>query len=238
MQKLIVLGIIVMMIAGLSVAANAAFTGVQFKLQAENPTGGGFLPITVGWGDGATITTDGKDTAWDATVALATSEDNVELTVINPIISGTGRVNYDYRAIPTTLPALPGPEVWSVQAKVPLYSDDSANAALDFSMGVHAWFTPGFTLPTGYKFLVLNGTWTAATYKTPAGVAATIGSVGAGVSGSFGSPNLNSGVNYTIPFAGTHMFTVVAEVVPEPGSLLALFSGVIGLVGFGIRRRR
>lgn len=36
-----------------------------------------------------------------------------------------------------------------------------------------------------------------------------------------------------------YMFRVYATpTVPEPGSMLALFSGLIGLVGFGIRRRK
>jgi len=29
-----------------------------------------------------------------------------------------------------------------------------------------------------------------------------------------------------------------AEIVPEPGSMVAMFSGLVGLVGFGIRRRK
>jgi hypothetical protein len=33
-------------------------------------------------------------------------------------------------------------------------------------------------------------------------------------------------------------FVLEATTVPEPGSLVALFSGIIGLVGFGIRRRK
>lgn len=35
-----------------------------------------------------------------------------------------------------------------------------------------------------------------------------------------------------------YMFRVYATPVPEPGSMLAMFTGLIGLVGFGIRRRK
>lgn len=38
--------------------------------------------------------------------------------------------------------------------------------------------------------------------------------------------------------AGTELQLVASTIVPEPGSMVALFSGLVGLVGFGIRRRK
>lgn len=38
--------------------------------------------------------------------------------------------------------------------------------------------------------------------------------------------------------AGTQLQLVASTIVPEPGSMVALFSGLVGLVGFGIRRRK
>ena len=38
--------------------------------------------------------------------------------------------------------------------------------------------------------------------------------------------------------AETYGFALRPASVPEPGSLLALFSGLVGIVGFGIRRRK
>jgi len=37
---------------------------------------------------------------------------------------------------------------------------------------------------------------------------------------------------------GAYQYFVLEATVPEPGSMVALFSGLIGLVGFGIRRRK
>ena len=38
--------------------------------------------------------------------------------------------------------------------------------------------------------------------------------------------------------AGNFTLGEISTVIPEPGSMLAMFSGLIGLVGFGIRRRK
>lgn len=38
--------------------------------------------------------------------------------------------------------------------------------------------------------------------------------------------------------AGDSLTLVASTIVPEPGSMVALFSGLVGLVGFGIRRRK
>jgi len=40
------------------------------------------------------------------------------------------------------------------------------------------------------------------------------------------------------PAGGAYKYYVLEATVPEPGSMVALFSGLIGLVGFGIRRRK
>jgi hypothetical protein len=49
--------------------------------------------------------------------------------------------------------------------------------------------------------------------------------------GSFTAPVSRGG--YDVIVAATPLASV-----PEPGSMLAMFSGLVGLVGFGTRRRR
>lgn len=56
-----------------------------------------------------------------------------------------------------------------------------------------------------------------------------------GSSGAASAPQYTG----TFDFNGTPIpLQLVATVVPEPGSILALASGLVGLVGFGIRRRK
>ena len=45
---------------------------------------------------------------------------------------------------------------------------------------------------------------------------------------------------WTVTYDGVNdvQFNVDASTIPEPGSLLALVSGLVGLIGFGIRRRK
>lgn len=60
----------------------------------------------------------------------------------------------------------------------------------------------------------------------------------AGVGGAF----FQQGFTYTANGLGSesnpYKFQLVAGTVPEPGSLVAMLSGLAGLVGFGIRRRK
>lgn len=98
----------------------------------------------------------------------------------------------------------------------------------------------GWTLPTNYKVTVTKGQTTLATYTyatTP----------GFWVGGTAPAANKNGGLGFWYTYDGTassfasstDILTVtVSPNAPEPGSLLALGSGLIGLAGFAIRRRR
>ena len=48
-------------------------------------------------------------------------------------------------------------------------------------------------------------------------------------------PTFNTKVNNVLP---TMELEMTASYVPEPGSMVAMLSGLVGLVGFGIRRRK
>jgi hypothetical protein len=56
----------------------------------------------------------------------------------------------------------------------------------------------------------------------------------AGVTGTSTAPTFTK----TFAFTGQDIPIQLVAVVPEPGSMLAMFSGLVGLVGYGIRRRK
>jgi hypothetical protein len=101
--------------------------------------------------------------------------------------------------------------------------------------------TTGNTLPAGYTVTVqsahVNGgaaiVWTAAElYRASAPGTTQVGSLGfwydySGHYSDFGSA-----------YAAGEIINVTVQNAPEPGSILALGSGMMGLVGFAIRRRR
>jgi len=78
--------------------------------------------------------------------------------------------------------------------------------------------------------------------------AGTNGATWTGAGGIVGTANSTSAANayfqqsFTLGAAdnagAAYKYFVLEATVPEPGSMVALFSGLIGLVGFGIRRRK
>jgi hypothetical protein len=98
----------------------------------------------------------------------------------------------------------------------------------------------GWTLPTNYSVTVKKGVSTLATYTY-----ATTPNFWVGTTSPAANKNGGLGFWYTYDGAvssfanSTDILTItVAPNTPEPGSLLALGSGLMGLAGFAIRRRR
>jgi len=243
MQKLIVLGIIVMMITGCSVAANA-YAGVALNL-APVADVGSFHSVQVGWltdvtpgSTGGAATTDGKDSDWDLQDTQAAPAGTIEMDIVNAVIASS-KVTNDMRA---PLLAKPDFKIWRLKTIVvnPNIDDEYLGA----SIGLAAAFQTGFAA-TNQAFYIFN-----AQYSTQAQCTAAIGTgtqlakltstntsyTSAAGAFSIAAPVFNEEEGtWSVP---SKYFTVYCEQIPEPGSLLALFSGVIGLVGFGIRRRK
>jgi len=110
----------------------------------------------------------------------------------------------------------------------------------------YAWTVGGFSSPVSIKVYAFDdGTvtlpvnWVVKNVDTNTKYQVTLTSFASAVDGS--DPSAKPAVSgLTIPANGTHfqLYQGTAGTVPEPGSLVAMFSGLVGLVGYGIRRRK
>ncbi|MGI6294963.1 MAG: PEP-CTERM sorting domain-containing protein [Armatimonadota bacterium] len=217
MKKLIVLGIIATMVMGLAAAASAQDIDNSWtvQLRAANALGVGAGNLSLGV----------KPTAIDA-YTTAGAEDGaygpytgVPGTIVSAIMPADTRVNKDMRA------PLQANETksWDIL----MFAVGGAPQNMTLSCWVQAG--PPNTLEPGGNLRVWlehNGEeiWEAPFGKT----------------GSMTNPDATFSYYYDgTPLAFTLYASTVAPVeVPEPGSMLAMFSGLVGLVGFGIRRRK
>jgi hypothetical protein len=264
MKKLIVIAIIAMMITGLSVAANAV-VGTVLNMQV-NYAGGSWQPIQMGWySDNGAVTpaptVNGFDTK-DATSDLSINDGVMKMWI--KALSGqtAGDLIGDFRAPDVTAyPSQLTTKVWRLSVTIP-----SNNEHLAAAYGLTAWFTPGL-LPTGQDFYIFAATSDTVPSLTDMKAAAIAGT-GSGLVTKLSrtitaGSEYNSSISFTLPAptssssfdeeteetiiswgqSTTQYFAIYAqggpiETVPEPGSMVALFSGLVGLVGFGIRRRK
>lgn len=252
MKKLIVVAIIAMMITGLSVAANA-YAGVTLNV-APVTNAGSFQTVQLGWMTqdamvGGVPTTNAKDLSVDGANGLTAMAGQVEMDILNSVIASS-KVNGDWRAPVVDVPT--NTQVWRLKVTVPTYPVDEFDQTLYEAtpFGIDAYFNPGMGL-AGAKMYLLNGNFTtAALAKAATLTSALLWTAPLGDAGHFTTlanaftipvPVYDADNDVWITTAAFKSFTVYAEgapSVPEPGSMLAMFSGLIGLVGFGIRRRK
>ena len=252
MKKLIVMGIICLMITGLSVAANA-YAGVTLNV-APVADGGSFQTVQLGWlsddGTGA-ATTNGKDASVDGANGLTAMAGQVEMDILNSGIASS-KVNGDWRA---PIAAATDTQVWRLKVTMPTYPVDESDMTVysAVSFGLTAGFTPGLGLPANAKLYILNGSFTtAAAAKAAVSTSALLWTAPLGDGGVYNSaanaftipsPTYDADNDMWITSGAYKYFTVYAEgqtvaQTPEPGSMVAMLSGLVGLVGFGIRRRK
>lgn len=213
MKKLLVIGIVMVMVMGLAVAASAQLDNTwmaQLRAVSGTPAlGSGNLTLgtKVGANDGFTITA-GED-------GILTPATGTPGEIISNIVPGQ-RTNKDVRA-----PVTGATKVWDLS----MYIVGGAAGTVTLT----GWMATGVNMldhSVSGPDVVLNlyeGTnslWTVP-YST---------------SGSQLAPMFTQ--TFTLDAGQTLALRLVATSVPEPGSMVALFSGLIGLVGFGIRRRK
>jgi hypothetical protein len=240
MKKLIVLGIVATMLMGFGMVAQAAAPAWVVSVMASSDTAAldGQPYASLGL---STRTTDqmGNITtgSWDPTVSELDYLGATTTTGVGagPYAGTTARENT--AKLSTSDQGVP-----SATQSCTWYFEATNNNA-DTPMYVTAWnlSTAQYAIPaslgysiTMYELTGLNGTpiQSSAYVLTNGTAKAANGTIGvSGVGGTYNQWTVPAGVN------NVQYFEIVAG-VPEPGSLVALFSGLVGLVGFGIRRRK
>lgn len=214
MKKLIVLGIIATMVMGLAAAASADIDA-QWALQidaynAAGQTRGTVVVATKVGGDDAFK--PGEDASYPTTPNLF----GVVYSMLpNP---NNDLMRTDYRAPMQANET----KIWDLALYCMGKQPQEMTLAIWVATGANQ-ISEGGALRVWLQDLEGNVLWTAP-YDT---------------SGSKAAPNYQG----TFAYGGGDdliRLQVVAstEPLPEPGSMLAMFSGLVGLVGFGIRRRK
>lgn len=217
MKKLIVLGIIATMVMGLAVAASAqidATWAVQLRAYngAATPNATGTLTVgtRVGASDGWS-TAGAEDSAYPAYTG-------VPGVILSTLLPADQRVNKDQRAPLGENET----KVWDLV----MFCVGGAPQ----TMRLDGWLPATATLQEGGNLRVwLQDSQGNVLWEVPYNT-----------SGAQGTPTFSK----TFAYDGTPInlqlvaSTVAPVEVPEPGSMLAMFSGLVGLVGFGIRRRK
>lgn len=214
MKKLIVLGIIATMVMGLAVAASAAdeIDAVwAVQLRAYN----GATPAVAG----TTLTLGTKVGAIDG-YTLTAAEDGYAPpwtgtpgAIVSMLQPAETRINKDQRA-----PLVAGEiKVWDLV----MFCVGEAPQ----TMRLDAWLPASAMLSEGGNLKVWLQMGDEILWEVPYDT-----------SGTVGAPIFTTNIAYDgTPIA---LQLVASADVPEPGSMLAMFSGLVGLVGFGIRRRK
>lgn len=215
MKKLFVIACVALMVMGLAASAMAVAFDTDWKvsIKAMDENNLSFNGIgqfgTKGTGTDAYLGTEDVDLP-----TLATDLIDV-YTVI-----GTKKLTADYRA-----PMAAGRTItWNLTV-----APESASTAT--GIRIRGWIQS----QTGNK-IDTDSVFNVKLYSVAAfgGARTQVWAPVNGVAGTSSANYWDSG----LLSASTHLFELEATAVPEPGSIVALLSGMVGLVGFGIRRRK
>lgn len=217
MKKLIVLGIIATMVMGMAVAASAAVDNA-WVVQLRAIDNAGLSQGTGTYGTKATGRDEYLPPTEDSGLGLQVGTAAYVASVI-----GTNLCSKDYRA-----PLVAGQtKVWDIRI----------------------WLPVGELGPTSGKITLIGWTAASANQINPSTGGdpdlkvklmqgdTVLWDFAQNVSGNQDAP-LFSLDFVCVDSTPINLQLVASTIVPEPGSMVALFSGLVGLVGFGIRRRK
>lgn len=211
MKKLIGLGLVAMMVMGLAGAASAADNKWTVQLRA------GVLSGTT-WANSQAATTIGVQPSAVAPGYHSTLASNgVGIFGVDP--DPYKMANKDYRAFAE------GQEkyIWNLKLA-------TGASWVETNVITVGWWIPAATeaLPTG--------PFTLEVFRNGQLVKAMVDNE------LYGTAQIKSLGTYTLGAGATENWQVVATyggtVIPEPGSIVAMLSGLVGLAGYGIRRRK
>jgi len=212
MRKLIVLGIVVLMVAGLTGMAHA----YDISLYVTYGTSSQTIEVGDDNSSDANVGNPGGESPYVTGAAFETSD----VTKSTPLLEA-----YDESHAATTAWNI---ELWGGGA----YAGATAKVYVQLNDN-------GDPTSPNYPYGEVGGSYVAlGTQWTMSGV----GTAAVPDIYDFTSPTDSTTVLLGTAVVGTAAaptnFTFNAVAVPEPGSVVALFTGLVGLVGFGIRRRK
>lgn len=212
MKKLIVLGIIATMVMGMAVAASAAVDSawvVQLRASDYLNQSQGTATFGTKVGGNDAFLPPSEDSAIPMQVGTAAYAASV---------IGTNLCLKDYRA-----PLVAGQtKVWDLQIWLP-DNTEGAIKLIGWTAAAANQINPSTDGDPDLKVKLMQGD-------------TVLWDFAQNVSGKSAAPLFT--LNFVSDGTPINLQLVASAIVPEPGSMVALFSGLVGLVGFGIRRRK
>jgi len=214
MKKLFVLGIVLAMVMGLAAMAGA----YQVSIQIQSTTSGSQQEVDMG--DAGTQSGFPGATGNYVTAVYVDTSSVQWIVGVNPA-AASAKVGNNYSTPAFTFDvwangsqSTSGDQLW-------VWVDDNDGSIVGGTKcGLNNWVVTDITHP--------------ATINVPTLTKVNLAEDNVAADGA-----VNLG-NITVGTASSPEVYTIAEVVPvpEPGSMVALFSGLVGLVGYGIRRRK